>query len=91
MYIGFITFELDIPYANSLKEKRMSIKSIKDRLKRLNVSVAEDGNNLWQRSNLSIACVANNPDVINSTYNEIRKIIESVSEVEIINSSMEFL
>ncbi len=91
MYIGFITFELHIPYANSLKEKRMSIKSIKDRLKRLNVSVAEDGNDLWQRSSLGIACVANTPDVINSTYNEIRRIIESVSEVEIINSSMEFL
>lgn len=88
--MGFITFELRIPYANSLKEKRMPIRSIKDRLKRLNVSVAEDGNDLWQRSIISIACVAHNPDMISSTYNEIRKIIESETEVEIINSFMEF-
>lgn len=59
MVIGVIGWELEVFGAQSLKEKRSVVKSLKDRLhQRFNVSVAETGHHdLWQRAELT-ACVA---------------------------------
>jgi hypothetical protein len=59
MVIGVIGWELEVVGAQSLKEKRRVVKSLKDRLhQRFNISVAETGHHdLWQRAELT-ACVA---------------------------------
>ncbi|MBX3462987.1 MAG: DUF503 domain-containing protein [Planctomycetes bacterium] len=42
LHIGILQFTLEIPYAESLKDKRSVVKSLKDRLRRsFNVSIAE--------------------------------------------------
>ena len=42
LHIGVLQFTLEIPYAESLKDKRSAIKALKDRLRRsYNVSIAE--------------------------------------------------
>lgn len=42
LHIGVLQFTLEIPYAESLKDKRSAIKALKDRLRRsFNVSIAE--------------------------------------------------
>ncbi len=42
LHIGVLQFTLEIPYAESLKDKRAVIKSLKDRLRRsFNVSISE--------------------------------------------------
>ncbi|MBL9079984.1 MAG: DUF503 domain-containing protein [Planctomycetes bacterium] len=42
LHIGILQFSLEIPYAESLKDKRSVVKSLKDRLRRsYNVSIAE--------------------------------------------------
>ena len=42
LYVGVLQFTLEIPYAESLKDKRNAIKALKDRLRRsFNVSIAE--------------------------------------------------
>ena len=42
LHIGVLQFTLEIPYAESLKDKRSVIKALRDRLRRsFNVSVAE--------------------------------------------------
>jgi len=42
LYIGVLQFTLEIPYAESLKDKRGVIKSLRDRLRRsFNVSISE--------------------------------------------------
>jgi uncharacterized protein YlxP (DUF503 family) len=42
LYVGVLQFTLEIPYAESLKDKRKAIKALKDRLRRsFNVSIAE--------------------------------------------------
>jgi uncharacterized protein YlxP (DUF503 family) len=58
MVIGVVSWELHIPGAGSLKEKRSVVKSLKDRLhNEFNVSVAETGHHdVWQRSEVT-ACV----------------------------------
>ena len=59
-YVAILTFELHFPEAGSLKGKRKFVKSAKAQLQnRFGAAVAEvDHHELWQRSRLTIACVA---------------------------------
>jgi uncharacterized protein YlxP (DUF503 family) len=59
-YVGILTVELHFPENGSLKGKRKYVKSAKAHLHaRFGASVAEvDHHDLWQRSTLSVACVA---------------------------------
>jgi uncharacterized protein YlxP (DUF503 family) len=58
--VGILTVELHFPENGSLKGKRKYVKSAKAHLReRFGASVAEvDHHDLWQRSTLSVACVA---------------------------------
>ncbi len=62
-FIGIYTFELLIPESHSLKEKRMVLRSVKAQLtNRVACSIAEvDHHDVWQRSRLTLACVAREP------------------------------
>ena len=59
-YVGILSVELHFPEAGSLKGKRKFVKSAKAQLQnRFGASVAEvDHHELWQRSRLTLACVA---------------------------------
>ena len=59
-YVGILSVELHFPEATSLKGKRKHVKSAKAQLQnRFGASVAEvDHHELWQRSRLTVACVA---------------------------------
>jgi len=93
MIVGLLTLDLHIPSAGSLKEKRLIIKSIIDRIKsKFNVSVAEvDANNLWQRSVIGIALVSNETVMINRVFEKIKNLVMNTHSVIIINSTTELL
>jgi len=59
-YVGILSAELHFPESGSLKGKRKFVKSAKAQLQqRFGASVAEvDHHELWQRSRLTLACVA---------------------------------
>ena len=59
-YVAILTVELHFPEAGSLKGKRKHVKSAKAQLQnRFGAAVAEvDHHDLWQRSALTVACVA---------------------------------
>jgi uncharacterized protein YlxP (DUF503 family) len=59
-YVAILSAELHFPEAGSLKGKRKYVKSAKAQLQhRFGASVAEvDYHDLWQRSRLTLACVA---------------------------------
>ena len=59
-YVGILTVELHFPDVTSLKGKRRFVKSAKAQLQnRFGAAVAEvDHHDLWQRSRLTMACVA---------------------------------
>ncbi len=59
-YVGILCVELHFPEAGSLKGKRRFVKSAKAQLQnRFGAAVAEvDHHELWQRSRLTMACVA---------------------------------
>ncbi len=58
--VGILTLELQLSEAHSLKDKRHTVKGLKDRLRsRFNVAVAEiDYQDLWQRSLVSAVTVS---------------------------------
>ena len=59
MVVGVIGWDIQVYDARSLKEKRAVIKSLKERLKKLNLSVAETGHqDKWQRAELTACVVA---------------------------------
>lgn len=93
MIVGLLTLDLHLLEADSLKSKRLLIKSLKDRIRnRYNVSIAEvDAHNLWQRSVIAMACVANEKRLINQIFEDVRKLIQSIPSVELIDSTMEML
>ena len=59
-YVAILSVELHFPEAGSLKGKRKHVKSAKAQLQnRFGASVAEvDHHDLWQRTRLTVACVA---------------------------------
>jgi uncharacterized protein YlxP (DUF503 family) len=93
LIVGLLTIDLFIPTSASLKEKRLVIKSIKDKVRhKFNVSIAEvDFQDKWQRARLGVVQVGNDYTFIEKNMNSIFKLIESVYTVEIINHSFEYL
>jgi uncharacterized protein YlxP (DUF503 family) len=61
MPVGLLTLELHIPDAQSLKDKRQVLRSLKDKLRRqFNVAVAElDHHDVWQRSVVGVVTLSN--------------------------------
>ena len=55
MAVVLLTVEFHFPFAQSLKDKRMILRGLKDRAKKFNVGVAEiDHHDLWQRATLGV-------------------------------------
>ncbi|GAV22123.1 DUF503 domain-containing protein [Carboxydothermus pertinax] len=93
MIIGVLTLELYIPQSQSLKEKRMVLKSITEKIKyHYNVSIAEVGNqNLWQRSTLALAAVSLKKDDLEKVFGKIENLIEQNGNVLITERVKEFI
>lgn len=61
--VGLLTVELHFPGARSLKDKRRVLASVKDRTRKLNVSLAEiDHLDAHQRARLGVVAVAGHRD-----------------------------
>lgn len=91
--VGLCTIELFIADSQSLKDKRQVLLSIKDRLQqKFNLSVAEvDGQDLWQKTVLALACVANDGRHVNQMLEQALNLIRSNPAVEIVQSRVELL
>ncbi|MFH0953552.1 MAG: DUF503 domain-containing protein [Verrucomicrobiota bacterium] len=79
MVIGLLQATLSIPDARSLKDKRMVLRSLKDRaVIKMNVSVAEvDKQDLWQSAVLAFVTVAAEKDVVEKRLSEISSFLRS--------------
>jgi hypothetical protein len=73
MVIGLVTASISIPEAQSLKDKRSVLRSLKDRvLNQMNVSVAEVGRqDSWQYSELAFVTVAAEAAIVESRMADI--------------------
>jgi len=90
--IGAFEVRLKVMGAQSLKEKRKVLKSLKDRFSRMNISIAEvDDQDKWQAATIGIALVSNDAGYVNSAIDKIAKSLSELPAVEIINSKVEIM
>lgn len=87
MVVGVCTIDLHLPGTGSLKDKRRILLSMKERIKKAyNVSIAEvDGNDLWQRAVLGVACVANEGRYVNQVLDGVLNAVRANPSVELVD------
>jgi uncharacterized protein YlxP (DUF503 family) len=78
--------------SQSLKDKRMVLRRLKDRIGAMNVSVAEVAHqDLWQRAGLGIVTVASSDEMAGKTLSSVRDEIERLEPGLVTQSQVEYL
>ena len=94
--IAFLTLELRIEGAHSLKDKRQVVRSLKDRLRaHFNVSVAEmDTNGLWQRATVGVVSISDSRDYLEGLMHNVERQATRIANnagAEVSDSYLEYL
>jgi uncharacterized protein len=73
--IAFLTLEIRIEGAHSLKDKRQVVRSLKDRLRaHFNVAVSElDHNDLWQRATVGVVSISDSRDYLDGLMAKVER------------------
>ena len=80
-----VRLELELPFSSSLKDKRQTLRSLKERLRRKNVSVVEsDNQDLWQRATVEFALAAIDRRAVEEKREEVRRILINYEELAIL-------
>jgi uncharacterized protein YlxP (DUF503 family) len=92
MRIAVLHVELHIPYSQSLKDKRMVLRRVKDRLQKFNVAVAEvEHQELWQRAGLGIVAISTTAEHVERELSAVADEIDRVEPGLITRTEVEFL
>jgi len=87
MLVALSAFDLRIPLAGSLKEKRRVVKSLTAGLRqRFNVAVAEvDHQDLWRRATLAVSAVGAEGYHIRKVMHDVERYLDRQPEIEVIS------
>jgi len=93
--LAFLTLELRIEAAQSLKDKRQVVRSLKDRLRAsFNVSTAElDPSNLWNMATIGVVSVSHSRDYLDGLMKNVERAANRIANnhgAEITDSFVEF-
>jgi uncharacterized protein YlxP (DUF503 family) len=93
MPVGLLTLELHIPDAQSLKDKRQVLRSLKDKLRReFNVAVAElEHQDTWQRSVVGVVTISNEEKHVNEVLQKVLDEADRILGSFLINQTMEII
>ena len=87
-----VRLELELPFSSSLKDKRQTLRSLKDRLRRKNVSVVEsDKQDLWQHATMEIALAAVSRGAAEEKREDLRRTLLNYEELAILDWREEFV
>lgn len=94
MPIAKLTVEISIPHAQSIKDRRQVVRSIKDKLRHsFNVSVAElDDASLWNRATLGVVALSASAAYLAGQMQEVDKSIHRLADslsAEVLESYVE--
>ena len=91
MVVGVCELELHIPGCSSLKEKRLVLRSLKDRLRnRFNIAVSESRwHDKWQRAALCVVTVSNDSAVVHSILSKAQKLVEKDTRAQLVDVHVE--
>jgi hypothetical protein len=75
MPVAQLTFEIRIEHAQSLKDRRQVVRSLKDKLRQgFNVSVAEmDEAVLWQSATIVVVAISRSRDYLQGQVEEVER------------------
>jgi len=93
--IATLTLELRIEHAQSLKDKRQVVRSLKDKLRAsFNVSVAElDPSNLWNQATIGVVAISHSRDYLDGLMKNVERAalrITNNAGAEVTDSFVEF-
>jgi uncharacterized protein len=73
--VALLTLELSIEHAQSLKDKRQVVRSLKDRLRaHFNVATAElDPSSLWNRATIGVVSVSHSRDYLDGLMKNVER------------------
>jgi uncharacterized protein len=73
MPVARLTLEIEIPHAQSLKDRRQVVRSLKDKLRHsFNLAIAElDETAVWNRATLGIAVISASTSYLNGQLQQI--------------------
>lgn len=93
MIVGVCRVSVMIPQSHSLKEKRMVLRRIKDRVaNRFNCAIAEVGElDDWQSAELGFAVVANQLGFTQSMVQKILSFIDDLAVAKITNDEQDYI
>jgi len=93
IFVGLLTVDLYIAEANTLKDKRQVLQSLLTRLQnRLNVAVAEVGNNdIHRRAQIALTTVSNSQAQVQRMMATISQLLDSEPTVEVETETLEIL
>jgi uncharacterized protein YlxP (DUF503 family) len=96
MPIAYLTIELRIEGAHSLKDKRQVLRSLKDRLRNsFNISIAEiDVTDLWQRATLGVVSISGSRDYLEGLMRNVEQAATRQANnlgAEVVDSFMDFV
>jgi len=94
--IAYLTLEIRIEGAHSLKDKRQVVRSVKDGLRHhFNVAVAEiDASDAWQRATLGVVSISDSRDYLDGLMRNVERHAMRVandSGGEVTDSFLDFL
>jgi len=92
MVVAILRVSISIPHANSLKDKRRVLKSIKDRIRNgFNVSVAEIGDqDIWRTAQLGIAVISEDSTYANGVLSRVQDSIRDRSDAIMTHCEIEW-
>jgi uncharacterized protein YlxP (DUF503 family) len=96
MPIAKLTVEISIPHAQSIKDRRQVLRSVKDKLRHgFNVSVAElDDAALWNRATLGMVAISSSSSYLSGQMQELDDALHRLTNTlgaEIVDSYVETL
>jgi uncharacterized protein len=93
MPVGLLTLELHIAEAQSLKDKRQVLRSLKERLRaHFNVAVAElDFEEVWQRSVIGVVTLSNEEQHVEESLQKVLAEADKILGPLLVSHAVELL
>lgn len=93
MPVGLLTLELHIHHAQSLKDKRQVLRSLKDRLRaKFNVAVAElEHHEMWQRSVVGVVTLSNDEGHVEESLQHVLAEADSMLGPLLVSHAVEMI
>lgn len=92
-HIGYCGLDLLVEGAQSLKDKRRVIKSLKEKIRnKFNVAVCEFGDQaLWQRSQIGFVTCSNDGEIVVSTIRQVSEFVQHTPAVTLLDARSEIM